>query len=173
MCQDICSKHVIITLTLEYQSDECCQQMEFNHKTDCSAHSQVLNLRATSSYEFIETLMPQEPRFHYLSGEFERHFKMFHKKDKDFWHLTTRDSTTWGSFFAQGLVFHRRFETVTSINRSASLLLEAITYTSNPIIPPLITTMWSNLWLITRVRVQTNNNPRPNKGGDKLWCLIT
>lgn len=121
MCQDICSKHVIITLTLEYQSDECCQQMEFNHKTDCSAHSQVLNLRATSSYEFIETLMPQEPCFHYLSGEFERHFKMFQKKDKDFWHLTTRDSTTWGSFFAQGLVFHRRFETVTSINRSASL----------------------------------------------------
>lgn len=79
MCQDICSKHVIITLTLEYQSDECCQQMKFNHKTDCSAHSQVLNLRATSSYEFIETLMPQEPCFHYLSGEFERHFKMFQK----------------------------------------------------------------------------------------------
>lgn len=105
MCQDICSKHVIITLTLQYQSDECCQQMKFSHKTDCSAHSQVLNLRATSSYEFIETLMPQEPCFHYLSGEFERHFKMFHKKDKDFWHLTTRDSTTWGSFFAQGLVF--------------------------------------------------------------------
>lgn len=83
MCRDICSKCAIITLILENQSVVRCHRVKFNLKTDYSAHYQVFNLQATSSYESTETLMPQR----YLCRQYPK-YKLTNSKDQKEIHKT-------------------------------------------------------------------------------------
>lgn len=74
-------------------------------------------------------------------------------------------STTWGSLLGYKAQGHRTSFSQTVWNSDLHQpvclsALEATTYTSNSIIPPLITSMWSKLWYI----IQQTAPCKKNKG---------